>query len=38
MVSMLVLQSIITVGIKNLDFADLSPDDLDKKKKKMYSE
>lgn len=31
LVFMLILQSIIPVGITNLDFADLSPDDLDKK-------
>lgn len=33
MVSMLILQSIIPCGIKNLDFAGLIPDDLDKKQK-----
>lgn len=39
MVSMLILQSIITCGFKNLDFAGFSPDNLDKKKKnKTYSE
>lgn len=30
MVFMLILQSIIACGSKNLDFAGLSPDDLDK--------
>lgn len=38
MVFLLILQSIIPCGIKNLDFAGLIPDDLDKKQNKTYSE